>query len=258
MTDPAPLLVATSLKMYFSHARTMEWCSAVASIAAGHPAVADGQAELLVMPTFVSIPSALTALRRLARVGAQNVSEHEPGPYTGEVSAAELAELGCTAVEIGHAERRRLFGETDAVVRAKTATALRHGLEPVLCVGEQSMTTPAAAAAECIRQLDDALETANDAGTLGPVTVAYEPVWAIGASKPATTDHIRAVCEALRERVRGIDGRAGSRVIYGGSASPGLLTELAGSADGVFLGRFAHDPDAIGSVLDEARALQTA
>ena len=104
----------------------------------------------------------------------------------------------------------------------------------------------------------DAHGETNDASAPGPVTVAYEPVWAIGAARPATTTYIRTVCDALRDHVQGIDGRAGSRVIYGGSAAPGLLTELVGSADGVFLGRFAHDPDAISSVLDEARALHTA
>lgn len=252
MPEPAPILVAVSLKMYFGHARTIQWCRAVAQLAGRHPAVTGGAAELLVIPTYVSIPSALEALSGVAAVGAQDVSEHEFGPYTGEVSAAELAEIGCTAVEVGHAERRRLFGETDAVVRAKTAAALRHGLNPVLCIGEAARTTSEEAANECLRQLDDALGQAE----AGAMTVAYEPVWAIGADEPASDDHIRIVCDALRKRVAEIPARSGSRVIYGGSAAPGLLTALAGSVDGIFLGRFAHDPDAVRSVLDEAGVLQ--
>jgi triosephosphate isomerase len=249
-----PRLVVVSLKMYFSHARTLEWSRRVAELAARHPAVTGGRAELLVLPTFPSIPATLEIVRGVAGVGAQDLSEHDSGAFTGEVSGAELAEIGAVAAEVGHAERRTLFGETDAVVRAKTAAALRNGLTPVLCVGEQLQGEPSAAAEECIRQLDDALQEADEQGLTGRVVVAYEPYWAIGAASAAPTEHIRSVCGALRDHVRG-GRRTASQVIYGGSAGPGLLGRLGDSVDGLFLGRFAHDPAAVESVLDEVLAL---
>ena len=249
-----PQLVAVSLKMYFSHARTLQWSRDVARLTATHPAVVSGRAELLIMPTFPSIPAAVEIFDGLASVGAQDLSEHDSGAFTGEVSGAELAELGAAAVEVGHAERRRLFGETDAIVRAKTAAALRHGLTPVLCIGEQLQGDPAAAARECIRQVDDALQDSRAQKLQRRIVVAYEPYWAIGASSPAPTQHIRAVCSAVRDHVRASRGTT-SREIYGGSAGPGLLARLGGSVDGLFLGRFAHDPASVGLVLDEVLAL---
>ena len=249
-----PQLVAVSLKMYFSHARTVQWSREVARLAATHPAVVSGRAELLVMPTFPSIPAAVAIFDGLASVGAQDLSEHDSGAFTGEVSGSELAELGASAVEVGHAERRRLFGETDAVVRAKTAAALRHGLTPVLCVGEQLQGDPATAARECIRQLDDALQDIPARNRSGRLVVAYEPYWAIGAASAAPNQHIRAVCSAVRDHVRAIRGTT-SQVIYGGSAGPGLLAPLGGSVDGLFLGRFAHDPASVELILDEVLAL---
>ncbi|MBH0024385.1 triose-phosphate isomerase family protein [Salinibacterium sp. SWN248] len=246
-----PVQVGVSLKMYFSHDRTVAWCTAVAEIARTHDAVLSGAAELFVIPTFPSIPAAHQILNGVARVGAQNLSTEDAGALTGEVSGSVLAEVGCTVVEVGHAERRRLFGETDPIVRAKTAAALRNNLRPVLCVGEAHQSTAAEAAAECIRQLDDALMDADADGHRGAITVAYEPHWAIGAPEPASARHIQDVCTLLREYAARLELHSGSAVIYGGSAGPGLLTELAGTVDGLFLGRFAHDPAAIRSILDE-------
>jgi triosephosphate isomerase len=152
-----------------------------------------------------------------------------------------LCELGCDYVEIGHAERRRIFGEDDTVIAAKTAAAFRNGLTPLLCVGEQRRSLVEAAAAECVAQLDSAVSTAA-----GPVVVAYEPMWAIGAAEPASPLYIAAVCSALRSHMSGR-----GKVIYGGSAKPGLLTHLGDGVDGLFLGRFAHDPAAVSRILDE-------
>lgn len=245
-------LIGTSHKMYFSHARTVAWCRRVAEIAGEHPAISDGAVELFVIPTYLSVPAALEALGSLALVGAQDLSTEDSGAYTGEVSGTEIAELGCRVVEVGHAERRRLFGETPDVVAAKTAAALRNGLDPVLCIGEAERSTPDEAVRDCIAQIDSALEPSRLAAHSGRVIVAYEPHWAIGAPQPASADYIRAVCSALREYVRSLSGFPESAVIYGGSAGPGLLSEIADSVDGIFLGRFAHDPDALGVILDEA------
>lgn len=244
--------VGVSLKTYFGHERARVWFADVARRAAAHPAVASGAVRFFVIPTYPQIPAALAAFAGTpVLIGAQDVSEYDPGAYTGEVTAAELAEMGVAVAEIGHAERRRLFGETDAVTAAKAAASLTHGLTPVLCIGESTQQDGADAAAAVTAQL-----AANLAGVpAGPVIVAYEPVWAIGAAEPAPDAHITAVTRALRAAVAADPARAGSVVIYGGSAGPGLLTRLGDAVDGLFLGRFAHDPDALVAVLDEAAAL---
>ncbi|GAB3277496.1 triose-phosphate isomerase [Sinomonas notoginsengisoli] len=255
MTAFPRVLLGTSTKMYFSHERTLAWCRAVTEIARRHPATRRGSAGLFVVPGYLSVPGALETLDGAAMVGAQDLATEDFGPFTGEVSGAQLAELGCTLVEVGHAERRRLFGEDDAVVRAKTAAALRNGLVPLVCIGESHRLKPEDAARECIRQIDDALATAGASGLSGPVIVAYEPQWAIGAPQPAEPDYIRTVCAPLREHMRTLPAHEGSAVIYGGSAGPGLLTRIADSVDGLFLGRFAHDPAAVEAILDEVCVL---
>jgi len=243
--------VGVSLKMYFGHDQAIEWCERVAIVARDHAAVQSGAVELFVIPSFVSIPGAVAALRGTpVIVGAQDLASADRGAFTGEVSGVELAELGVGVVEVGHAERRSLFGENEAVVASKAAAALRNGIAPVLCIGEEEQLEADAAADVCIAQLESALADAP----AGRVIVAYEPVWAIGAAEPAAPAHIRAVCARLRTAIAHHDGRSGSIVIYGGSAGPGLLGTLGDDVDGLFLGRFAHDTDALRSVLDEAAA----
>jgi len=255
----APFTIGVSLKMYFSHARSVAWATEVAHVARRHPAVRDGVVDLFVVPSFPALVPVREALVGTdVRLGAQDLATHDSGPFTGEVSGVELAEIGCTLVEIGHAERRTLFHEDDAVVAAKTAAALRNGITPLLCVGEEAEASPAVAALEVAAQIDAALAAADVAGLDGPLLVAYEPVWAIGAPVPASPGHIAAVVAAVEERVAELPGRSGSRVVYGGSAGPGLLTDLGGDVRGLFLGRFAHDPAAVERILDEALALDAA
>jgi triosephosphate isomerase len=249
----SPYVIGVSLKMYFSHARTVEWCRAVAPRIA--PAVSAGEAEFFVMPSYLSIPAAREILGASAGVGAQDLATEDAGAFTGEVSGAQLAELGCTVVEVGHAERRRLFGETDEQVRLKTDAALRNGLTPVLCVGEAERQDPRDATAACIRQVEDAISLARARGNAARIVVAYEPFWAIGAPEPASPDYIRAVCAPLRAHLRSLTDFPDSAVIYGGSARPGLLAQIADDTDGLFLGRFAHDPAALGRILDEVHGL---
>jgi triosephosphate isomerase len=242
----AALTIGISLKMYFGRTRTADWCHAVADIADWHPAVTDDLAQLVVLPShpYLFEVGALFADTPV-RIGAQDLFWEDEGAFTGEVSGAQLRELGCDYVEIGHAERRRVFGEDDKIIAAKTAAAFRNGLTPLLCVGEQRLSSVKAATAECVAQLDSALSSAP-----GPVVVAYEPQWAIGAAEPASPPYIAAVCGALRSHMaRG--PVTGSQVIYGGSAKPGLLTQLKDAVDGLFLGRFAHDPSALTMILDE-------
>lgn len=137
--------------------------------------------------------------------GAQNASEHAQGAYTGEVSAAMLAEFGCRYVLVGHSERRQLYGETDAQVAAKFAAVRGQGMTPILCVGETLAEREAGRTEEVVgRQL---AAVKFESGVL-----AYEPVWAIGTGRTATPEQAQAVHAYLRQRVP-----EGTRILYGGS-----------------------------------------
>ena len=245
----AKVTVGVSLKMYFGHERARAWFTQVAERVRSHEAVMAGDVEFFITPTFLQVLPAVDAFAGTpVRIGGQDVAAEAEGAYTGEVAASELAEVGASIAEIGHAERRRLYGETDEIVAAKTRESLTAGLTPLLCIGETEEQDPRDAAAVAVAQLTASLADAPS----GAVIVAYEPVWAIGAPEPAGHDHIRVVAAALRAALDADSARADSRVIYGGAAGPGLLTALGDAVDGVFLGRFAHDPDALMSVLDEA------
>lgn len=247
--------VAVSLKTYFGHARALAWCEEVAARLGAHPAVADGAVRVILIPTYPQLPGALAAVTTTPlEIGAQDVSAHPAGAFTGEVTAAELAELGVRVAEVGHAERRRLFGETDADAAAKSRAALQAGLTPLVCIGESEPVAATDAATQAVSQLQACLANAP----AGPVVVAYEPVWAIGAAEPAPDAHIETVTVALGRALASDPARAGSSVIYGGSAGPGLLTRLGGAVDGLFLGRFAHTVDALVAVVDEAASLASA
>jgi triosephosphate isomerase len=249
------VIIGVSLKMYFGYRQTLDWCDRIAEIARRHQAVRLGSVTLVVLPSFPAIAPVLDLVSGTGvQVGAQNMYPADNGPYTGEVSGSFLAEMGCAYVEVGHAERRRLFGEDADVTAAKTVAALQVGLTPILCLGEEHPMSGEKAASVCTEELDRISAAAAAEGVGGAVVVAYEPQWAIGAREPASTDHIVTVCSAIADRLRSDPVYAGSQVIYGGSAGPGLLTHLGASVDGLFLGRFAHDPAAVEAVLDEIHA----
>lgn len=255
MTNPAAYTIGVSLKMYFGLRETLQWCEAVARIAADHEALASGATELFVLPVLPAlVPAAEVFAGTPIAVGAQDLFWQDLGAWTGQVGGPVLREAGARFAEVGHAERRAL-GETDAVVSAKVAAALRNRLTPVICVGERDQVGASEAAVAGASELARTLEDADRDGLLAPVVVAYEPRWAIGASEPASCEHIQQVCRALGAALDADPRLAGSRVIYGGSAGPGLLEQLDGAVDGLFLGRFAHDPAAVGQVLDEVLAL---
>jgi len=252
---PTPrVTVGVSLKAYFGRRAARVWFGEVAAAVGAHEAVRSGVVDVFVIPTYLQFDDARDFLAPVGiQVGVQDVSAHEPGAFTGEITAAEVAESGGTFAEVGHAERRRLFGETDEITAAKAAAALRHAITPVLCIGESERMDAGAAARASVAQLHADLAGAP----AGRVVVAYEPVWAIGTPEPAPTEHIVAVSRALRAALDADPARAGSSVIYGGSAGPGLLARLEGAVDGLFLGRFAHDAAAFCRVIDEAAALAT-
>lgn len=237
--------------MYFDHERTLAWSREVAQFARSDEALLKGDVALFVLPDFVSMAAAAEIFAETpVFVGAQDMFWEDQGAYTGAIGGPQLRAVGAQLAEIGHAERKRIFGETAETVALKTAAALRNGLIPVICVGESGMHSAEAAVHDCMAQLDNALSHVR-AGQ-HTVIVAYEPEWAIGAESAAGPDHIRIVCAALGEQLAQSAAVGSSWVIYGGSAGPGLLSRLGPDVDGLFLGRFAHDPGALRAVIDEA------
>ena len=246
------VIVGISHKAYFGYQQTQQWCEAVAT-ALRQPALASAPVELFTFPAMPTLPVALRAFAdtRMA-TGAQNVCEAPAGAWTGETSASLLQEMGCRYVEIGHAERRRHFGETVAVINRKIDMAFANGLTPVICIGEEQRMSASEAAAFALEQAQALL--AHRPLPLASLIFAWEPQWAIGAAEPASDNFIRYVCRTLRDALHQRFGQQ-CRVIYGGSAGPGLLTRLWPDADGIFLGRFSHQPQAVATILDEALAL---
>ena len=165
--------------------------------------------------------------------GAQNLSQHEQGAYTGEVAPAMLADFGCKYVIVGHSERRALYGEDDALVAAKFAAALKAGLVPVLCVGETLEEREAGVTEQVVaRQLQAVLDVSG-VQAFAKAVVAYEPVWAIGTGKTATPEQAQAVHAFIRQRIAQQDVAVaqGLRIQYGGSMKPGNAQELMAMAD---------------------------
>lgn len=249
-------VIGVSLKMYFDPERTVSWCRQVADLARDHEATRNGRVTLFVLPSFPALQRAIHAVAGSpVSVGAQDLFWEDRGPYTGGVSGSDLRQIGCTLVEVGHVERRVVFGEDQPTVRRKLAAALRNGLQPVLCVGEREAGAPGPAAQTALDQLASAVDGLGRPSPQTPLVVAYEPEWAIGADRSATPDHVISVMSSLRDWLDARPNLAGYSLIYGGSAGPGVLASLDGTADGLFLGRFAHDPLALLPVLDEALAI---
>ncbi len=237
-------IVAVSLKMYFERARTVEYCRSLASLVRERRGL--GDVRMAVLPDFLALHEAGQELDGSpVMLGAQDICQADRGAYTGEVSGADLADLGVRVVEVGHAERRALYHEDDRLVADKAAAARRHGMIPLVCVGPSHRAEPRGMARTCADQVRSAV---GDAGS-EEVWVAYEPRWAIGASEPAHPEDISEVCHAMREELRDLPGLS---VLYGGSAGPGLLSRLDACVDGLFLGRFAHEPAAFLDVVQEA------
>jgi len=237
-------ITAVSLKMYFERERTLEYVNAVTSLVREDPGLAD-EVTLAVLPDFLTMAAVTDPIAAAGMtLGAQNLAPEERGAFTGEVSGADLYALGARVVEIGHAERRTIFGEGDAMVAQKVATATRVGLTPLLCIGEPTHGNPDDAATLCVEQVRSALREA----TPSEIWLAYEPFWAIGAAKPAEPEYVSAVCDAMRDQLQDVPGVS---ILYGGSAGTGLIQQLSESIDGLFLGRFAHDPKAFVAVARE-------
>ena len=193
--------------------------------------------ETVVLPPFVDLRTvqvAVDAGKLLITYGAQDISEHKSGAYTGEVSGAMLKALGATYVAVGHSERRQYHGEDEKVTNAKVKAAFASGLVPILCVGEPLEERQAGKHVEyTLAQLEGGIEglTAEQAKT---IVIAYEPVWAIGTGEVATPDDAQEVCAAIRDALRALHGDEVAdavRVLYGGSVKSSNVAELMERAD---------------------------
>jgi len=165
--------------------------------------------------------------------GAQDVSQHAAGAYTGEVSGAMLAEFGCRYVIVGHSERRAYHGESNELVAAKAVAALAAGLTPIVCVGETLEQREAGQTATIVGSQLAAVLAKLGQGDLGKIVVAYEPVWAIGTGKTATPAMAQEVHAQLRKQLKEQDAAAGEQVqiLYGGSMKPDNAAELMAQPD---------------------------
>ncbi|WP_434967160.1 triose-phosphate isomerase [Janibacter indicus] len=196
-----------------------------------------GAVEVVVVPPFTDLRSVQTLVEgdRLAlRYGAQDVSPHDSGAYTGDISAAFLAKLGCAYVVVGHSERRDGHCETDEVVASKAVAAYRHGLVPIVCVGEGLEVRQAGEhVAHVLAQVEGSLAgiTAEQAATL---VIAYEPVWAIGTGEVATPEDAQEVCAAIRGKLAELYSAETAdrvRILYGGSVKSGNVASIMAGAD---------------------------
>jgi triosephosphate isomerase (TIM) len=220
--------VAGNWKMHGDLAGNLALMTAVKAGAAGLKA----QVAVCVPYPYLAQAQAALAGSNVAW-GAQDVSEHQKGAYTGEVSAAMLCDFGCRYVIVGHSERRSFYGDTDAVVAAKFSAALKAGLTPILCVGETLAEREANITAEVVtRQLDAVIASAGVAA-LSKSVVAYEPVWAIGTGKTATPAQAQEVHALIRARVArdSASVAAGLQILYGGSVKSANAKELFGQPD---------------------------
>jgi len=210
--------------------------------------------EVAVFPPFTDLRSVQTLIaadKLDIGLGAQDLSRHDSGAHTGEVSGAFLSVLACDYVLVGHSERRADHGETDDVCLAKVQAALRHKLTPVLCVGETAEDLEkVGAAAVPVSQLAAVLEgiSAND-----EIVVAYEPVWAIGSGAPATAEQAEEVCSTLRDTMRNVHGDEAAertRILYGGSVKSSNIAGLMRGAniDGALVGGASLDAEEFAAI----------
>lgn len=213
-----------------------------------------GSVEVAVFPPFTdlrSVQTLVSADKLPLAFGAQDVSEHVSGAYTGEISAAFLAQLECRYVIIGHSERRTLHGETDEQVAAKVAAALAHDIAPIICVGETADDLKKhGPSAVPVAQLRAALAGVSGAADL---VVAYEPVWAIGSGQAATPEQAEQVAAALRAvlvELLGDDVAAKTRILYGGSVKSGNIAGFMRepNVDGALVGGASLDINEFASI----------
>ncbi len=242
--------IAANWKMHKTIAEAAEFVDALL------PRIAATQSDVAICPPFLALSEVVERSRGSAvRVAAQNMHEEASGAFTGEVSAAMLAEVDVDAVVLGHSERRQLFGETDEALARKVPAALAAGLEPILCVGETEEARDAGQTEAVLERQLQADLAAVESGDLARVVIAYEPIWAIGTGRTATPEQaqetIAFVRDVLRERGAAAEE---ARILYGGSVKPANAAELMGQPDidGALVGGASLDPEDFAAIVDAA------
>ena len=207
--------------------------------------------DVAVMVPYTDIRSVQTLIdgdKLRIRYGAQDVAEHEAGAYTGEISGAMLAKLGVHFVVVGHSERRQYHAETDAIVNAKAKAAIKHGITPIVCVGEGLDIRKAGEHVPyTLAQVDGSLAGISPE-QVAKLVVAYEPVWAIGTGEVATPEDAQEVCAAIRARIADTHGETAAaevRVLYGGSVKASNVASIMAKTDvdGALVGGASLDAD---------------
>jgi len=227
-------LIAGNWKMNLNH---LEAIALVQKIAFSLKPQHFDATEVVVLPPFTDLRSVQTTIdgdRLRIGYGAQDLSPHPSGAYTGDISGPMLAKLGCQYVVIGHSERRQYHQESDALINSKIKAAGQHGLMPILCIGEPlEVREQIGHVAYCVDQLQADLDavTEDEAAT---IVIAYEPVWAIGTGKIATPADAQEVCQAVRAALSKLyspELAAAVRILYGGSVKSTNAGEILGQAD---------------------------
>jgi triosephosphate isomerase len=222
------------------------------------PRAEDPGPEVVICPPFPSLKTAVElCLQSRVRVAAQNMNEEPEGAFTGEVSAPMLLELGVRGVILGHSERRQYFGENDQALARKVPAALDARLEPILCVGESEAQRDAGETEGILtRQIEADLANVPD-GRLGEVLIAYEPIWAIGTGRTATTEQAQEAIALIRRLIeaRSREAAGAIRILYGGSVKPDNADELIAQpdVDGALVGGASLDPGDFAAIVDAAR-----
>ncbi|MEV6348600.1 triose-phosphate isomerase [Actinoplanes sp. NPDC051851] len=256
MSDATPRkpIIAGNWKMNLNH---FEAILLVQKLAASLNEKQLDAVETVVLPPFTDLRSVQTAIEgdKLAiGYGAQDISKHASGAYTGEISGAQLAKLGVTYVVIGHSERREYHGEDDALVNAKIKAAFTNGLLPIFCVGEGLDIREAGNQVEhVLAQVDGGLEGIK-AEQVKQVVIAYEPVWAIGTGKTATPEDAQEVCGAIRARLvekYGSEVAEAVRIQYGGSVKAANIAQIMAKpdVDGALVGGASLDAEEFASIV---------
>lgn len=243
-------LIAANWKMYKTPAEAKAFVEAFLPLVVDHD-----RDEIALFPSPVLLPGVIEAAKGSnVAVGAQNIYFAEEGAFTGETSVLQLKGAGGTHTLIGHSERRQYFGETDEIVNKKLHTALKHGIVPIVCIGEVLEEREAGKTADVLKTQIEGAFARITSEAAAPIVIAYEPVWAIGTGKTATPEMAAEAHSIIRTEVNDLLGAkiaAGMRILYGGSVKPENATALISQdeIDGALVGGASLKPESFAAIV---------
>lgn len=215
--------------------------------------------ESVICAPFTALPTLVEAVKGTTiKIGAQNLHFEDNGAYTGEISGIMLKDLGVDYVIIGHSERRQYFAETDETVNKKAHAAFKHGLVPIICVGERLEEREAGKTKDVVRVQTEAALAGLSAEQVADTVIAYEPIWAIGTGKSSTSEDANEVIAYIREVVKSVSSEtaaASIRIQYGGSVKPNTVAEYMGQSDidGALVGGASLEPASYIALVEGAK-----